>query len=235
MSTPKPMATLDHLVVAATTLADGVAWCEATLGITPGPGGEHPLMGTHNRLFKVASSQFGDGSFGLAYFEIIAINPAALLSSRAPGRPRWFGLDQPALQHRLRSHGPQLIHWVAGSTSLTAHRRGLLAAGQEPGDVLDVSRPTPTGLLRWQMLVPADGQPRCAGALPTLIQWPAGVHPSANMPSSGVVLHSLQLRGVPASAQAALGLVGVVCTNDAAGPSLQAVLQTPKGAITLSS
>jgi uncharacterized membrane protein YphA (DoxX/SURF4 family) len=41
---------LDHLVIMASTLAQGVAWCEATLGVTPGPGGEHPLMGTHNRL-----------------------------------------------------------------------------------------------------------------------------------------------------------------------------------------
>jgi hypothetical protein len=30
---------LDHLVVAARTLDEGVAWCEATLGVTPGPGG----------------------------------------------------------------------------------------------------------------------------------------------------------------------------------------------------
>ena len=46
---------LDHLVVIAPTLADGVAWCESTLGVTPGPGGEHPLMGTHNRLIHISS------------------------------------------------------------------------------------------------------------------------------------------------------------------------------------
>ena len=28
-------AEVDHLVVAATSLEQGVAWCEATLGITP--------------------------------------------------------------------------------------------------------------------------------------------------------------------------------------------------------
>ena len=40
------MAQLDHLVIMANSLDEGVAWCEATLGVTPGPGGEHPLMGT---------------------------------------------------------------------------------------------------------------------------------------------------------------------------------------------
>ena len=40
---------IDHLVVAARSLDEGVAWCEATLGITPNAGGEHENYGTHNR------------------------------------------------------------------------------------------------------------------------------------------------------------------------------------------
>jgi hypothetical protein len=51
---------LDHLVIAAATLEEGVAWCEATLGVTPGPGGKHPLMGTHNRLLSIATAVFPD-------------------------------------------------------------------------------------------------------------------------------------------------------------------------------
>jgi hypothetical protein len=42
----------------AASLPEGVAWCEATLGVTPGPGGEHPLMGTHNRLLRIATAGF---------------------------------------------------------------------------------------------------------------------------------------------------------------------------------
>jgi hypothetical protein len=228
-------ATLDHLVVAATSLAQGVAWCEATLGITPGPGGEHPLMGTHNRLFKLACSPDEHPTWQTAYFEIIAINPAA----PAPGRPRWFGLDDPALQQRLASQGPQLIHWVAASTSLVAHRSRLLAAGELAGEVLDVSRPTATGLLRWQMLVPANGQPGHHGTQPTLIEWPPGAHLSSRMPASGVALQRLQLHGLPLAAAQALGLQGVQATSDLAAqrshPSLQAVLNTPKGTVTLES
>ena len=48
-------ATADHLVVLAPSLASGVAWAEVTLGVTPGPGGEHPLMGTHHRLLRLGN------------------------------------------------------------------------------------------------------------------------------------------------------------------------------------
>ena len=63
------MGQLDHLVTMANSLDEGVAWCEATLGVTPGPGGEHPLMGTHNRLLRIDSDAFSH-----AYLELIAIN-----------------------------------------------------------------------------------------------------------------------------------------------------------------
>ena len=52
-TTPTPsIAQIDHIVVVAHSLEQGVAWCESVLGIKPGPGGEHALFGTHNRLFK---------------------------------------------------------------------------------------------------------------------------------------------------------------------------------------
>jgi Glyoxalase-like domain len=218
-------AVVDHLVVAADTLASGVAWCESTLGITPGPGGQHPLMGTHNRLFKIATAQYTQ-----AYFEIIAINPDA----PAPGRPRWFGLDNPALQNRIRSQGPQFIHWVAATTNMSMHRWGLINVGHQPGEPLQISRPTPEGLLQWQMLVPGDGQPLCGGALPTLIQW-ASHHPTQGMPSSGVTLHSLHARGVPERARDVLRAAAVHVSAAQDGPALTAVLHTPKGPVTLTS
>ena len=72
MSTTPQAAQLDHLVIAAASLADGVQWCERTLGVTPGPGGVHPLMGTHNRLLSLVSPGFPN-----AYLEIIAIDSEA--------------------------------------------------------------------------------------------------------------------------------------------------------------
>jgi hypothetical protein len=92
---------IDHLVIAAHDLAHGVHWCEQTLGVTPGPGGRHPLMSTHNRLLKLDA---GPGH-PRAYLEIIAIDPEA----PPPGRARWFGLDDAALQASLRE-APRLVH-----------------------------------------------------------------------------------------------------------------------------
>ena len=99
---------IDHVVVAARTLDEGVAWCKAQLGITPGPGGKHAFMGTHNRLFSIQSVQFPR-----AYFEIIAIDRSA----PAPRRPRWFDLDQPALHAELLSGRNSCIGWRAPRTS----------------------------------------------------------------------------------------------------------------------
>jgi hypothetical protein len=202
-----------------------VTWCESTLGLTPGPGGRHPLFGTHNRLLKIATPVFED-----AYLEIIAIDPQAA----APQRPRWFGLDDPGLQQRLRRDGPQLAHVVARSPQIDMHRWGLIQVGLQPGEPVKASRDTPQGLLAWEILVRPDGALLCAGALPTLIQW-QGRHPAQAMPDSGVTLQGLTLRGVPARAATVLRLRGVDVREPADGPALEAVLLTPKGEVCLSS
>ena len=214
---------VDHLVVAAATLAQGVAWCEETLGVTPGPGGKHALMGTHNRLLKIATAVYP-----AAYLEIIAIDPDA----PRPVRARWFGLDDASLQARLTA-GPRLIHMVARSTMLDMHRWGLVAVGRQPGEPLSASRETPQGLLAWQILVRADGALDCGGALPTLIQW-QGRHPTEAMPDSGVTLQSLVLCGVPDQAREVLRLRGVSVQSEP-GPALQARLATPRGEVMLQS
>jgi hypothetical protein len=63
---------IDHLVIGAASLEQGVAWCEATLGMAPGPGGVHAFMGTHNRLLRIDGPGFAN-----TYLEIIAIDPAS--------------------------------------------------------------------------------------------------------------------------------------------------------------
>ena len=211
---------LDHLVVAAPTLARGVEWCEAVLGITPGPGGKHPSMGTHNRLFSIGSEAFAQ-----TFFEIIAIDPDAA----APGRARWFGLDAIDL-----SAGPRLLHWVARCDALEAHCTGLRAAGFDTGRAIAASRDTPQGRLQWRISVRDDGALLAGGALPTLIDWGNTRHPSASMPASGVTLRGLTLRGVPASAAQALVAKGIEFATDA-GPALSATLDTPRGRVTLRS
>ena len=88
-------ARIDHLVIAASSLDEGVAWCEATFGVVPGPGGVHPLMGTHNRLLKIATADFPR-----AYLEIIAIDPGQKPTRHAAFH-RWFDLDDAELQATL--------------------------------------------------------------------------------------------------------------------------------------
>ena len=215
---------LDHLVVAAHTLEQGVAWCEATLGVTPGPGGHHALMGTHNRLCRIATEAFPD-----TYLEIIAIDPQA----PPPARVRWFGLDEPALQARLRESGPRLIHAVARTAQLDMQRWALITLGLKPGNPVRAGRDTPEGPLAWQILLREDGALECGGALPTLIQW-EGRHPAQAMPDSGLALRALALRGVPERARELLKLRGVDM-QPGAGPALQACLDTPLGPVTLQS
>ena len=214
---------LDHLVVAAASLEQGVAWCEAALGVTPGPGGKHPLMGTHNRLMKISTPTYPD-----CFLEIIAIDPEA----KPPERARWFGLDDAALQRSL-VEAPRLLHVVARSTMLDMHRWGLITVGLKPGEPVAASRETPDGLLQWDILVREDGQLNCGGALPTLMQW-KGIHPASRMSDSGLALKSLTLHGVPLRARDVIRLRGVQVLPEP-GPALVATFTTPLGDVTLKS
>jgi hypothetical protein len=172
---------LDHLVVAAATLAEGVAWCESVLGVTPAGGGRHALMSTHNRLLRLE----GNG-FERAYLEIIAIDPEAPL----PGRVRWFDLDDAGLQSRLREQGPQLVHWVARTPDIEAALVQRAREGHDGGRIVAASRETPDGLLQWRIALRDDGArdlPR-----PTLIEW-GTVHATEAMPTSGVRIERLDV------------------------------------------
>ena len=222
------MNSVDHLVVLAPSLAEGVAWCEATLGVVPGPGGEHPLMGTHNRLIPVNTA-----AFPRAYLEIIAINREAA-PQRAAGAKRWFDLDDDTLQARLRTQGPQLAHWVAQVPDLPQALATLSAQGIDRGQVVAASRPTPQGLLRWQISVRDDGQRLFNGCLPTLIQW-GDTHPTQAMADQGVALESLALAHPQAGAlRQALDAVGLGAIPVHTGPArLQARLRTPRGPVNL--
>ena len=194
-------AAFDHLVVAAASLDEGVAWCERTLKRTPAPGGAHALFGTHNRLLRLDGAE-------RAYLEVIAINPAAR-PTRAHPLKRWFDFDDPALRERLQRQGPQVIHWVARVDDIEAARRAWLALGLDPGPVLTASRDTPRGLLQWRITVRDDGARLFDGVLPTLIQW-SGPHPAHTLPESGLRLQGLGLAHPQAvtvrTALAAIGL-----------------------------
>ena len=227
---PAQSARVDHLVVIAANLQQGVAWCEQTLGITPGPGGQHPLMGTHNRLFRIATV-----NYPRAYFEIIAIDPDSkgLDQTRSS---RWFDMDSKALQTSVASDGPRLVHFVANTPDVAAASGALQTLGLDRGPVVVASRETPRGLLQWQITVRDDGQRLFHGGLPTLIQW-GDMHPANDMAESGVTLQSLTVHHPDAdSLQAAHRTIGLQGVGVQAGaPNLIATLHTPRGVVNLES
>ena len=231
-STTQHAPCVDHLVVLAADLASGVDWCERKLGITPTAGGEHPLMGTHNRIFNISSP-----AHPRAYLEIIAINPGAPKAISTSAR-RWFDMDDANLQAEVAQHGPQLIHWVASVPDVAAACTALSALDMDRGAVITASRPTPRGLLQWQITVRGDGARLMDGCLPTLIQWGAA-HPCDSLPASGVQLQRLALQHPqPATLQAACDAIGVgprVAVAAGNAPGLTGQLTTPLGAVTLSS
>ena len=228
---------IDHLVVAAHSLQQGVEWCEATLGITPAAGGEHEKYGTHNRLFKIATP-----AFPVAYFEIIAINPDAVIEKKPPPT-RWFDLDSNQLQAEL-AKSPRLVHFVVNTDNIQDARHAWKNQGIDRGPIIHASRKTPKGLLQWQITVRPDGDRLFNGTLPTLIQWgkpeaadPMQLHPRNHLPRSGVSLKSLTVSHPSASkikaAYEAIMLGNIDVTE---GPAnIVATLQTPKGLVTLES
>jgi hypothetical protein len=228
---------IDHLVIVAQSLEQGVQWCEATLGITPGPGGEHTLYGTHNRLFKVASP-----ANPMAYVEIIAIDPKAVRPKRACPT-RWFDMDNPALQKAVAKE-PRLVHFVVNTPDIRAARMAIRMQGIDRGPAISASRRTNRGTLNWQISVRADGQRLFDGCMPTLIQWgkpeatdPLKLHPRNTLTRSGVTLQSLEVIHPSATklqaAYDAIELNRVSVTEGAA--NLKATLQTPKGLVVLES
>jgi len=82
---------LDHLIVGASSLADGVDYVAKVTGATPRRGGRHVAMGTHNALLRL-----GDR----VYLEVLAIDP----EGQKPARARWFDLDDTAVQAELAVH-----------------------------------------------------------------------------------------------------------------------------------
>lgn len=165
------MARLDHLVVVADSLEQGMAWCRERLGVEPSGGGVHARMGTHNRLLYL-----GPG----LYLEVIAVDPHA----GTPEFARWFGMDD--LEGRRRvAQMPELRAFVVATDDIASAVRALPRLGG-----VEVMR---RGDLQWQIAVRPDGVQQEAGCLPGVIQWPQGVHPTTSMADSGCHLLSLEV------------------------------------------
>lgn len=217
---------LDHLVVCARTLEEGVQYVADKLGATPTGGGAHPLMRTHNRLL---------GLWGGVYLEVIAIDPGArsAAASPTPGRARLFALDNPEVQARLEK-GPYLSHWVARVEPPKDLARWRAQYPQRIPELVPMTR----GDLSWQLGVPLDGSFPCwqgagDGVLPSLIQWDTPRHPSQTLADTGIVLRSLTAYHPQAQALreqlAWLGAAHMITVEEALSPALAAQFETPLG------
>lgn len=194
------MLILDHLVLSANTLAEGVDTVETALGVSLDAGGEHPLMSTHNRLMGL----------GDIYLEVIAINPDA----PRPPHPRWFDLDH-------FSGRPRLTNWVLACDDLD---KALASLPKGVGAPTELAR----GDLRWRMAIPPDGRLPLAGAHPAVLEW-QGAHPAQRLPDRGVRLIRLEVITPDAGALDGLLDDPRVTITHGPAVAIQALFSTPHG------
>jgi hypothetical protein len=156
---------MDHLVLAAPDLDEGVEYVEELLGVNMVPGGEHEGFGTRNRLLGLGER---------SYLEVVSIDP----EQPDPKGSRWFGLDDLA--------APRLVTWCCevakeGSlSSLNAVIEAGAGAGIDLGRQVAGSRLADDGsMIRWTMSDP--WKERAGGVIPFFIDWGATTHPASRL------------------------------------------------------
>ena len=210
MSSVTPV--LDHLVLATPTLEATARRLEQELGVVAMPGGSHVGRGTRNMLMAV-----GDG----AYLEIIGVDE----HQPTPVAARPFGVDD--------VEGERLVGWAARTPDIARVVNAARTKGYDPGDITDMSRARPDGvLLAWRLTSPLGGG---VSVVPFLIDWGRSEHPSGSLPP-GAQLISMRAEHPHADAieteLAAMGLSLAVTSGP--DPRLWAEIQGPRGSVTLS-
>lgn len=157
---------LDHIVVVARTLEEGTAYVEAVLGAETSSGGQHPDMGTHNRLLSLGPE---------LYLEVISVDPEA----PKPRHRRWFNLDS-------FDAAPRMTNWVCRTDNLEAAIDDALPGIGRP---MTLSR----GDMTWRMSVPEFGRLPFDDACPALIEWSGNTRPARRLPDHGFRLARLDV------------------------------------------
>lgn len=207
---------IDHIVVTSLSLESGAEFIRQTLGVELQPGGEHTQMGTHNLLLRLGES---------LYLEVISPNPKA----PAPGRPRWFDLDNLSPQSL-----PSLSTWAIRTTDI---HKTAAACSESLGNIERMSR----GSLNWLITIPAGGRIPLDGIAPALIEWHTDAHPASKLKDEGLSLVKLELfHQAPERISrliSSIELSGPVCVSSlpmGKTPHLVAHIKTPRGLIELS-
>lgn len=202
---------LDHLIYAARDLDAAVAELESRLGVRPSPGGRHPGIATRNYLLSLSDTY---------YLEIIGPDP----EQPAPDFPRPFGIDD--------LEAPRLVTWAIKESDLEGRIAAAKEAGYDPGQVMPLSRQSPTGLLEWRLTM---RQERGAdGLVPFLIDWRATPNPALSSAEGCSLVELRSEHPDPEEARRLLAALGVeldVSPGDEA--AMIAVLATPNGRVEL--
>jgi hypothetical protein len=207
------MLALDHLVVVAPDLAEGVAHVRTCLGLDMPEGGRHREMGTRNHLLRLGETVF---------LEVIAVDPEAPI----PARPRWFGLGDAVQVRADWECGRRLRGFVARTDELD----GLLVAHRTLlGNAATMTR----GPLSWRFALRADGAWPADGAAPCAMDWGPRGSPAETMPDLGARLEDIVLAHPDpadvAALHAVLGLVDPPRVVPGPLPRYTARIATPSG------
>jgi Glyoxalase-like domain len=204
---------LDHITVIAPTLAEGVAHVRDCLALDVPFGTHHDYMGTHNHRLQLGDS---------VYLEIVALDP----NGKAPGRARWFGLDD---RKKVRSdwdNGRRLRGWVANTDSIdsvVSSRRAIF------GDTVALPPDRPS----FGFTIPRDGALPFDGAAPSIIDHRGDPTSMADIPDLGARLQSFTLEHPDAAAIEALYRELSVADPPAVVPGRElryrAQIETPTG------
>ena len=163
---------IDHIAIGCSSLEAGNAFLQDRFGLTVPAGSKHTAMSTHNCVMQAGNESF---------FELIAVDPEA----PAPGRARWFSLDDPATRARLDER-PRALAWVVNTSDLDAI---VANAPVDLGEVVDFAR----GDRTWRLTVPKDGSMPEGGLIPTFIEWSPGPHPSLGQQDLGFRLNAVSI------------------------------------------
>ncbi len=147
---------LDHLVIAAPCLQEGVNYLQSRLHVTALPGGRHPELGTVNAILPLR---------GRSYLEILAPDSNA--------KP-----VETALGYQLQNLAePRIAAFALRSDNLEELCRRAQVCGIGTPLIENESRTRPDGVqLSWRTLTFDD--PEFQYSLPFYIDWQRADHPS---------------------------------------------------------
>ena len=210
---PEPRAAaahVDHLILGARDLDEGIRLFEERTGVRPKVGGEHPGRGTRNALVSLGTS---------LYIEILA--------------PQVNAPDSGTVAELRQRTDLSPYGWAVFVPDVEAARRRLSDAGFGLSEIFPGSRARPDGrLLEWKTF--EIEKPPIAG-LPFFIRWGDGTtHPSQDSPG-GCRLE--RLRAVTPDLDGVRRVFSAIALDVTAEkgtrPGLDIVLRCPKGTVEL--